>query len=61
MHEAADKFTQQTNLRKGIKLHLNGLLQSNKVKDAAAIFNVIQTADRDKIARKIADEITKQN
>lgn len=43
-----------------IELHLIGPLQSNKTADAVALFDVIQTVDREKIAREIAREIKKQ-
>ena len=39
-----------------IKLHLVGPLQSNKVKDAISIFDVIQTVDREKIAKALKKE-----
>jgi PLP dependent protein len=44
----------------GIKLHLIGPLQSNKAADAVALFDAIQSLDRPKLARVIADEIQKQ-
>jgi len=40
-----------------LELHLIGPLQSNKVADAIALFDVIETIDREKIARAIAKEI----
>jgi pyridoxal phosphate enzyme (YggS family) len=43
-----------------IELHLIGPLQSNKAADAVALFDVIETVDREKIARALADEIRKQ-
>ncbi|CDZ38074.1 Pyridoxal phosphate enzyme, YggS family [Neorhizobium galegae bv. officinalis] len=43
-----------------IELHLIGPLQSNKAADAVALFDVIETVDREKIARALADEINKQ-
>jgi pyridoxal phosphate enzyme (YggS family) len=43
-----------------VELHLIGPLQSNKAKDAVALFDAIHTIDREKIARAIADEISKQ-
>lgn len=43
-----------------IELHLIGPLQSNKAKDAVALFDAIHTVDREKIARAIADEILRQ-
>ncbi|MBB3290586.1 MULTISPECIES: YggS family pyridoxal phosphate-dependent enzyme [unclassified Rhizobium] len=44
----------------GIELHLIGPLQSNKAADAVALFDVIETIDREKIARAIADEMKVQ-
>ena len=43
-----------------IELHLIGPLQSNKAAEAVALFDVIETVDRPKIARTLADEMTKQ-
>ncbi|MCV0394229.1 MAG: YggS family pyridoxal phosphate-dependent enzyme [Rhizobiaceae bacterium] len=43
-----------------IELHLIGPLQSNKAKDAVALFDVIETVDRDKIAVELAKEIGKK-
>ncbi|MCQ1852159.1 YggS family pyridoxal phosphate-dependent enzyme [Neorhizobium galegae] len=43
-----------------LELHLIGPLQSNKAEDAVALFDVIETVDREKIARALADEIKKQ-
>jgi len=45
----------------GIELHLVGPLQSNKAKEAVALFDVIHTVDRAKIAGALADEMKKQN
>ncbi len=45
----------------GIELHLIGPLQSNKAADAVALFDVIETVDREKIAAALAVEIKKQN
>ncbi len=39
----------------GISLHLVGPLQTNKVRQAVSIFDVIQSVDRPKLARKLAD------
>lgn len=44
----------------GVELHLIGPLQSNKVKDAVALFDVLHTIDREKIARAVAEEISRQ-
>lgn len=45
----------------GVELHLIGPLQSNKAADAVALFNVIQSVDREKIAITLAEECKKQN
>lgn len=43
-----------------IKLHLIGPLQSNKASEAVALFDCIQSLDREKLARVLADEIQRQ-
>jgi pyridoxal phosphate enzyme (YggS family) len=44
-----------------LELHLIGALQSNKAKDAVALFDAIHTIDRRKIAEAVAAEMAKQN
>ncbi|MGB4057979.1 MAG: YggS family pyridoxal phosphate-dependent enzyme [Alphaproteobacteria bacterium] len=44
-----------------IELHLIGPLQTNKVKEAIALFDCIQTVDREKLARALGAEMKKQN
>lgn len=44
-----------------IELHLIGPLQSNKAKSAIALFDVIETVDREKIAAELAKEIARQD
>ena len=46
--------------RPDLELHLIGGLQSNKAADAVALFDVIQTVDREKLARALAKEIARQ-
>ena len=43
----------------GLELHLIGPLQSNKARDAVLFFDVIETVDREKIAKALASEIQK--
>lgn len=43
-----------------LTLHLIGPLQTNKAKEAVAFFDVIETVDREKLARVLADEIARQ-
>jgi pyridoxal phosphate enzyme (YggS family) len=45
----------------GIELHLIGPLQSNKAADAVALFDVVETIDREKIARALGEEMKRQN
>lgn len=42
-----------------VRLHLIGPLQTNKVRQALALFDVIETVDRPKLAREIAKEAQK--
>ncbi len=44
----------------GVELHLIGPLQSNKAAEAVALFDVIETVDREKIAAALATEMAKQ-
>lgn len=46
--------------RSGLTLHLIGPLQSNKAREAVAFFDVIETLDREKLARALAEEIARQ-
>jgi len=45
----------------GIELHLIGPLQSNKAREAVALFDVIETVDREKIAVALKTEMDRQN
>lgn len=44
----------------GLELRLIGPLQSNKAKEATAFFDVIETLDREKLAKALADEVQRQ-
>ena len=46
--------------REGIELRLIGPLQTNKARDAVALFDVIETLDRDRLADALAEEIQRQ-
>jgi len=43
-----------------LKLHLIGPLQTNKARDAVALFDVIETVDRPSLADELAKEMKKQ-
>lgn len=61
VQEAQSKWPGLRNDYEGIELHLIGPLQSNKSEDAVALFDVIETVDREKIAVALASEMKKQN
>lgn len=61
VQEAEGKWPELREKFSGIELHLIGPLQSNKTAEAVALFDVIQTVDREKIAVTIAAESKKQN
>lgn len=56
VQEAQGKFPTLKNEHPDLELHLIGPLQTNKVKEAAALFDVIQTLDRAKLADALAAE-----
>jgi PLP dependent protein len=43
-----------------LQLHMIGPLQTNKAKDVVALFDVIETVDRPKLARVLAHEMARQ-
>ena len=57
VQEAKSKWTQLRQDFPDARLHLIGPLQTNKVRDAMALFDVIETIDRPKLARAVADEM----
>lgn len=57
VQEAQAKWPKLTDTYPDLELHLIGPLQTNKVKDAVALFDVIETLDRDKLARALAVEM----
>lgn len=60
VQEAQGKWPTLREAFSGIELHLIGPLQSNKAKEAVALFDVIETVDREKIASELAKEIIRQ-
>ncbi|MAI60341.1 MAG: YggS family pyridoxal phosphate-dependent enzyme [Rickettsiales bacterium] len=60
VQEATEKWINLKKRNKKIELHLIGPLQSNKVKQALEVFDVIQTIDREKIVKKIKDNLNKK-
>lgn len=60
VQEAQGKWPALRQAFPGTELHLLGPLQSNKAKEAVALFDVVETVDRDKIAAELAKEIARQ-
>ena len=60
VQEAKAKWPPLRDAHPGIELHLIGPLQSNKARDAVALFDAIHTVDRVKIAAALAAEMTAQ-
>ncbi len=60
VQESQSKWPELKAAFPGVELHLIGPLQSNKAGDAVALFDVIETIDREKIAIAVAQEIAKQ-
>lgn len=59
VQEAQGKFPALKAAHPALRLHLIGPLQTNKVKDALQLFDVIETVDRPKLARAVAKEAEK--
>jgi pyridoxal phosphate enzyme (YggS family) len=61
VQEAKAKWPELRERHDGVELHLIGPLQSNKAAEAVALFDVIHTVDRRKIAEALAKEMALQN
>ena len=60
VQEAKAKWPALRERHPGIELHLIGPLQSNKAKEAVALFDAIHSVDRASLAEALAKEIGKQ-
>ena len=60
VQEAKAKWPALKERHPGIELHLVGSLQSNKAKEAVALFDAIHSVDRSSLAEALAKEIGKQ-
>ena len=60
VQEAKAKWPALRARHSGIELHLVGPLQSNKVKDAVALFDAIHSVDRPSLAEALAKETARQ-
>ena len=61
VQEAAEKWPNLMPSYPDVELHLIGALQSNKAAQAVALFDVIHSLDRIKLARVLAAEMKRQN
>jgi PLP dependent protein len=60
VQEAKAKWPALRERHPGIELHLVGSLQSNKAKEAVALFDAIHSVDRASVAEALAKEIARQ-
>jgi PLP dependent protein len=56
VQEAAGKWPGLRERFEGVELHLIGPLQTNKVREAVALFDVIETLDRESLAQALVKE-----
>ena len=61
VQEAQAKYPALKARHPDLRLHLIGPLQTNKVKEAVALFDVIETVDRPRLAEALAREMARQN
>jgi pyridoxal phosphate enzyme (YggS family) len=59
VQEAKAKWRALKARHSGLELHLIGPLQSNKVRDAVELFDVVHSVDRPKIAAALAEEMSR--
>lgn len=59
VQEAQAKYPPLRAAAPSLELHLIGPLQTNKARDAVALFDVIQTVDRPKLAAALADAMAR--
>lgn len=59
VQEAEAKWPPLREAFPSVELHLIGPLQTNKAKAAVAVFDVIQTVDRPKLARVLSEEMSR--
>jgi hypothetical protein len=61
VQEAQAKYPSLKARHPDLRLHLIGPLQTNKVKEAVALFDVIETIDRPRLAEALAKEMARQH
>jgi|TARA_R110002126_G_scaffold13118_7_gene57279 pyridoxal phosphate enzyme (YggS family) len=60
LQEAQQHWGERKQIHSDVTLHMIGALQSNKAADAVALFDVIHSVDREKIAKSLKHEMDKQ-
>ena len=60
VQEAKAKWPELATKHPGLQLHMVGSLQSNKAKEAVALFDAIHSLDRQSLAEALGKEISKQ-
>jgi PLP dependent protein len=60
MQEARARWPALREPHPDLRLHMIGPIQTNKAKDVVALFDVIETVDRPKLARVLAGEMARQ-
>ena len=61
VQEAQGRWMPRSDRHADLTLHLIGPLQTNKVADAVALFDVIEVVDRPKLAKALGNEMIRQN
>ena len=61
VQEAEQRWQKRIKKFKDIELRLIGPLQTNKVEQALNLFDIIETIDREKLAKKIANNFNNQS
>jgi hypothetical protein len=61
VQEASERWISLKQAYADLTIHLIGPLQTNKVAEAVALFDVIEVVDREKLACALAKEMAKQN
>jgi pyridoxal phosphate enzyme (YggS family) len=59
VQEAQAKYTDLRAAHPALRLHLIGPLQTNKARQAVALFDAIHSLDRDRLAATLAEEMTR--
>jgi PLP dependent protein len=60
VQEAQARWSPRRDHHQDLRLHMIGPLQTNKAREAVALFDVIETLDRPKLAQALAKEMARQ-